>query len=87
MIKKSITLKVEIDITFIKMDIEGAEYKALQGAEQIIRENKPNLAICLYHKPEDVFEIPQLILNYRPDYRFLVRHYWLREYETVLYAV
>ena len=75
------------DITFIKMDIEGAEYKALLGAEQIIRKNKPNLAICLYHKPEDVFEIPQLILKYRSDYRFLLRHYWLREYETVLYAV
>lgn len=75
------------DTTFIKMDIEGAEYQAIQGAEKIIRMNKPNLAICLYHRPEDVFDIPQLILSYRPDYKFIVRHYFLNNWETVLYAI
>lgn len=75
------------DITFIKMDVEGAELRALQGAETIIKKNKPNLAICIYHKPEDVFELPQLILKYRQDYRFMVRHYWLTNCETVLYAI
>jgi len=74
-------------ITFIKMDIEGAELNALKGAEQIIREYKPKLAICIYHKPEDVYEIPSLLLDYVPDYKFYIRHYSFTHAETVLYAV
>ena len=57
-------------VTFIKMDIEGAELEALQGAERVIRECKPKLAVSIYHKKEDIWEIPHLILTYCPDYRF-----------------
>ena len=74
-------------VTFIKMDVEGAEEEALKGSECIIRTNKPKLAISVYHKPEDILEIPELILSYRPDYRFYLRHYCLFDNETVLYAV
>jgi len=74
-------------VTFIKMDIEGAELNALKGAERIIREQKPKLAICIYHKPEDVWEIPNLLLDFVPDYRFYIRHYSLWNVETVLYAM
>lgn len=73
-------------ITFIKMDIEGAEEKALLGARRIITEQKPKLAICVYHKPEDIIELPSLILGMRPDYRIAFRHYSLRDTETVMYA-
>jgi len=74
-------------ITFIKMDIEGAELNALKGTEGIIREYRPKLAICIYHKPEDVQEIPDLLLNYVPDYKFYIRHYSYSAWETVLYAI
>lgn len=74
-------------LTFIKMDIEGSELEALKGAEQIIREQKPKLAICVYHKPEDIWEVPSLILSYRPDYKLYLRHYSFVGVETVLYAV
>jgi len=74
-------------VTFIKMDIEGAELAALRGAKRIIREQRPKLAICVYHKPEDIWEIPGLILSYHPDYRLYLRHYSLGYSETVLYAV
>lgn len=74
-------------VTFIKMDIEGAELAALRGAEKIIREQRPKLAICVYHKPEDIWEIPSLILSYNPDYRLYLRHYSITEAETVLYAI
>ena len=74
-------------ITFIKMDIEGAEYKALQGAEQIIRNNHPKLAISIYHKPEDIFLIPDFILSCCSDYKLYLRHYTFSQYDTVLYAV
>jgi FkbM family methyltransferase len=47
--------------TFIKMDIEGAELKALSGATKTIRQNRPKLAVCVYHRTEDLITIPQLI--------------------------
>lgn len=75
-------------VTFIALDIEGEEYKALKGAEQIIRTQKPKLAISVYHKPEDIYELPELIHSFRPDYKFYLRHYHILDMaETVLYAL
>ncbi|REK69584.1 hypothetical protein DX130_24085 [Paenibacillus paeoniae] len=48
------------------MDVEGSELASLYGAKQIISENTPILAICIYHKPEDLFEIPFYILKEFP---------------------
>ena len=73
--------------TFIKMDIEGAELDALRGAERTIREHKPKLAICAYHKPEDAYALPELAMGYRGDYKFYLRHYSNTSFDTVLYAV
>ena len=73
--------------TFIKMDIEGAEFSALKGAERIIRNHKPKLAICAYHKMEDIYTLPELIKSYCSDYQFYFRHYTNSTAETVLYAV
>lgn len=72
--------------TLIKMDIEGFELNALKGAQNIIRSYKPKLAICIYHKPEDVFEIIHYIRSLEPQYKFKVKHHsgWI--WETVLYA-
>ena len=73
-------------ITFIKMDIEGAELKALMGAKNVIMRDKPKLAICIYHKPEDILDIQEYLLELVPDYRFGIRHYTDHAFETVLYA-
>lgn len=73
--------------SFIKMDVEGAEYKALIGAKNTISMYKPKLAICIYHKPEDMVEIPMLIKEMNPKYRLYVRHYSNVMWETVLYAI
>ena len=54
----------------------------------IIKRQKPKLAICVYHKPEDIWEIPEFLLNIRPDYKFYFRHYCYWDIgETVMYAV
>lgn len=53
------------DATFIKMDIEGAELSGLIGAAETICRNKPQMAICIYHRREDIWELPQYILSLR----------------------
>jgi len=74
-------------VTYIKMDIEGAELNALMGAQHVISKNKPRLAICIYHKPEDILEIPLYLLQIVPSYKFYLRHHSQFYTETVLYAV
>lgn len=83
----SIDETIDEPITFIKLDIEGAEIKALRGAENHIVNDKPKLAICVYHRPQDIIEIPFYIKNLVPEYRFYLRHYSNVEFETVMYAV
>ena len=73
-------------VTFIKMDVEGAELKSLMGAKNTIIKNHPRLAICAYHKSSDLYELPEYILSLVPEYKFYLRHYSSCGYETVLYA-
>lgn len=77
-----------VPVSFIKMDVEGAELKALRGAVNVIKKNRPTLAICIYHKPEDIITIPRFIKSLHPDYKLYVRgHSRLVTNEFVLYAV
>lgn len=73
-------------ITFIKMDIEGSELEALKGSSAIIQKDKPKLAICVYHKANDLFAIPEFIKSLRSDYKFYLRNHQMIPEDTVLYA-
>jgi hypothetical protein len=73
-------------IDFVKMDIEGAELSAIKGAASSIRKFKPKLAISLYHKPTDIFEIPLYISKEFSFYEMFIEHYTIHEEETVLYC-
>ena len=73
--------------TFIKMDIEGAEMEALIGAKETIEKYNPRLAISVYHKVDDLWEIPYYILTHYTWYQIYLRHYALTTNETVMYAV
>jgi FkbM family methyltransferase len=73
--------------TYIKFDVEGAERDALTGGSKVIATNMPVLAVCLYHRPEDLWDLPLLVQSMRPDYRLYVRRHSDERWETVLYAV
>jgi hypothetical protein len=73
-------------LSFIKMDIEGAEINALKGAKMTILRDKPKLAICIYHSNDDMLQIPEFLFSLAPDYKFFIRQYDLNR-EIVLYAL
>ena len=74
-------------VTFIKMDVEGAEMEALDGAKNVIKRCQPTLAISAYHKHSDIFELPLLIHKLYPVYKFYLRHYSYTIFDMVLFAV
>lgn len=73
--------------TFIKMDIEGTELSALKGGAKLIKKSSPKLAICVYHKPEDLFEIIELIDSWGINYKYYFRHYSNNNGGTILYCI
>lgn len=70
----------------IKLDVEGGELMALTGAAKTIVTNKPKLIICMYHKPQDLYEIPTLIKKLVPEYQVFLRHSSCQFMDTILYA-
>ncbi len=69
----------------IKMDIEGSELNALIGAENLIRTNRPRMAICIYHNNKDIIDISQFLKKF--DYKLYLRQHSCSNEETVLYAI
>ncbi len=62
-------------VTFLKMDIEGAEWDTLLGCEKIVSQQSPRLAICVYHGYDDLWRILALIESMNPNYEMYLRHY------------
>lgn len=83
----SIDSIIEEPVTFIKMDIEGAELNELHGAKNNIKKYKPVLAICVYHKNQDFVEISKYIKALVPEYKLYLRHHNVSGTETVMYAI
>ena len=75
-------------LTFLKMDVEGSESRAILGSANAIRRHKPKLMVSAYHRSEDLFALPQQIAAIRPDYRFYLRHYrYIPAWDVNLYCV
>lgn len=72
-------------VTFIKMDLEGWEPHVLSGAEKMIREYQPKLAIAVYHNASDMWAIAEQILSYNNNYKLYLGHYTEGWSETVMY--
>ncbi|MBI4855607.1 MAG: FkbM family methyltransferase [Acetobacterium woodii] len=80
------SLLKNISPTIIKMDVEGAEIPALKGAKETILKFQPDLAICVYHRLSDLWNIPLLIKNFDPNYKLSLRCYGIATLETILFA-
>lgn len=81
-------LKNEKQVDLIKMDISGSEKKALLGAQKIIKDYKPILAISVYNKIQDFIEIPKIIKSISSEYKIYFRHYSAEnECTTTCYAI
>ena len=75
-------------VTYIKMDVEGAENEAIEGARETLKNKKPMLNIALYHKSRDIFELPLKIAQINPDYKFyLRRHPYIPCWDMNLYCI
>lgn len=74
-------------VTYIKMNIEGAEIDALAGAKNAIRRELPKLALSVYHRPSDLWRIPEIVKQFSADYDLYLRQHDGGIIETVLYAL
>jgi FkbM family methyltransferase len=74
------------NVDFIKMDIEGAETLALQGAINTIKKFKPKLAIAIYHNMDDFVNIPRWIIKLNLGYNLYLGHYTIHSEETIIFA-
>ena len=72
--------------TFLKLDVEGHELAALHGAERIIREGKPRIAVCVYHRDDDLLTIPAYLKSLNPDYQIGLRHCNQVRFDTICFA-
>ena len=67
------TLIGEESVDFIKLDIEGAEAAALDGAQKALTVHEPCFEVSLYHKTDDLFEIPLRLHRSLPNHKFYLR--------------
>lgn len=80
-------------LTLLNADIEGAELGLLEACKDVIKKDRPVITICVYHKKEDLIELPQYINKIVDDYKFYIRKYAAhygnenRNKELVMYAV
>lgn len=73
--------------TFLKLDVEGSELAALKGSVRTLRRAQPVVAVCLYHKVEDLWEIPLFLGEVLPGHRHFLRIHARDGFELVTYAI
>jgi FkbM family methyltransferase len=75
------------EASFIKMDIEGAELQALEGAQHVIWRDRPVLAVCAYHKPDHLWRVLTSLKTLAPDSALFLRSHCSDGLDTVCYSV
>lgn len=93
--KESLTNVTSVDelligtkVSYIKMDVEGAEVQTINGAKNTILKYSPKLNIAVYHRFEDIFEIPLQLAKINFKYKFYLRHHpYIPAWDTNLYCI
>jgi FkbM family methyltransferase len=80
-------LLADAPVTFIKMDIEGGETAALEGASGVIARDRPVLAVCAYHRQDHLWRVPLLIDGLADGYSFFLRAHGNEGWDLVCYAI
>ncbi len=74
--------------TYIKADVEGADFETLIGMETTLKTFKPKLNFGVYHRFEDIFRLPLLINKLNPTYKIYLRHHpYIPAWDTNLYCI
>lgn len=74
-------------VDLIKLDVEGAEAKALEGAQETIRRFRPKLQISVYHKRDDIVELAEQVRPLLRNYQFYFAHHNFYYTESDVYAI
>jgi FkbM family methyltransferase len=82
----TIDVSVSNPVTYLKLDVEGNEERALLGAQRCLQSDRPKVAVAAYHKASDLYRVFELLSALTTNYRFMLRHYTETSFETVLYA-
>ncbi len=73
--------------TFAKLHLEGGELDALQGGAAMLRQQRPILAVTVYHNRDGLWRTAEFLMETLADYRFLMRmHGWCGT-GAVIYAI
>lgn len=72
---------------YVKYDVEGAEWEALAGTEGLIRAARPTLAVSVYHRPDDLWQLPLHLRALDPGYRLHLRTQGEDGMDVICYAV
>lgn len=74
---------------FIKLDVEGAELSVLDGSLETLTSSRPTFAVCVYHKADDLWAIPQWFMTKADDlgYKFFLRRHGHGLDDHCFYAV
>ncbi len=73
-------------IDFVKLDVEGAELAALEGARATLARDRPRLAVSVYHRDEDLAVIPAFLDDLGLGYELYLGHFTPGRSETILFA-
>lgn len=79
--------EITCPVSFIKLDLEGWDLKAIKGAQKHILNDHPTLAIAVYHETSHIYSIFEYIINIRSDYLVYLRHYTEGDSETIMYFI
>jgi FkbM family methyltransferase len=73
--------------TYLKMDTEGSELDGVTGAQRLLQEHAPALALCVYHRQDHLWKVPLKVRELSDQYRFFLRPHLLEVWDLVMYAV